>query len=49
MPGKAHKRPVSQKQARFFGARAGEGKAWAKADLKGVKVSKLPKRAKRKK
>lgn len=47
-------KPSTQKQARFFGAIAGGAikvkgfpKSHAKSDLKGMKVSKLPKRAKK--
>lgn len=47
-------KPTSQKQARFFGAIAGGAikvkgfpASHAKGDLKGMKVSKLPKKAKR--
>lgn len=57
MPGKKTKKPVSQAQARLFGAIAGGAKtgasgmsaAKAKEKLKGTKVSKLPAYAKKKK
>lgn len=57
MPGnKPVKKPVSKQQARFFGAVAsgaakapGLSKEEAKRKLKGVKIKKLPKRAKKKK
>lgn len=55
MPRGRARRPVSQRQARFFGAIAGgalkkkgfPAKA-AKDDLRGVKVKKLPKKKKKK-
>ena len=56
MPGKPHKKPVSQKQAAFFGAVAG-GQAkpggftasLARKKLKGVDYKDLPEEAKKKK
>lgn len=55
MPGKKTKKAVSKKQAKFLGAVAGGKKAKglsakeAKEKLKGVKMSKLPAKAAKKK
>lgn len=40
-------RPVSEKQARFFGVKfAAKGVKWAKDSLRGVKIKPLPTRSK---
>jgi hypothetical protein len=48
MPGRRRRRPVSKAQARFFGVMAGKGKKWARNDLRGMKLKKLPARKRRK-
>lgn len=51
MPGRPYKKPVSRRQARFFGFAAGGGVPGfkpkdAQRKLKGVKMKRLPTRAK---